>query len=99
MAEQPNLSEGLFDTMRTLRSIRRYRPDPIPEDVVSAILEAGTLAPSGGNAQPWRFIVFRDLEMKSKVGELADAIRAERAGHYGAQPPAKLGPPTPRDQL
>ena len=94
MAE-PNLTEGLFDTMRTMRSIRRYRPDPIPKDVVDAILEAGTLAPSGGNAQPWRFIVFRDPEIKTKVGELADAIRTERAGRYGDEPPGKLGPPTP----
>lgn len=86
---------GVFETMRTLRSIRRYRPDPIPEPIVEAILEAGTLAPSGGNGQPWQFIVFRDPEVKAAIGALAEEIRVERAGTYPAQPPAKLGPPTP----
>lgn len=88
-------TRDVFEVMRTTRAVRRYRPDPIPEEVVGSILEAGTWAPSGGNAQPWQFIVFRDAEMKRRVGELADAIRQERAGRYGAQPPAKLGPPTP----
>ena len=36
-----NLTEGLFDTMRTMRSIRRYRPDPIPEDVARDMLRRG----------------------------------------------------------
>ena len=71
---------GVFETMRTLLSIRRYRPEPIPEPIVEAILEAGTLAPSGGNGQPWQFIVFRDPEVKAAVGALAEEIRVERAG-------------------
>jgi nitroreductase len=86
---------GIFETMRTLRAIRRYKPDPIPNEVVAQILEAGTLAPSGGNGQPWQFIILRHPNMKRQVGEIADSIARERRGSYPSQPASKLGPPTP----
>ncbi len=44
------------------RSIRRYRPDPVPEEFIHQILEAARLAPSGSNSQPWRFIAVTDVE-------------------------------------
>jgi nitroreductase len=86
---------GIFETMRTLRAIRRYKPDAIPDQVVAQILEAGTLAPSGGNGQPWQFIILRDANVKRQVGEIADSIARERRGSYPSQPASKLGPPTP----
>ena len=43
------------------RSIRHYRPDPIPEETLVRILDAGRLAPSGRNRQPWRFVVYEFL--------------------------------------
>ena len=42
------------------RSIRRYDTRPVPEDAIKALLEAARLAPSGCNAQPWRFYVVDD---------------------------------------
>ncbi len=86
---------SLVEAMSTLRAVRRYKPDPIPDAIVARILEAGTQAPSGGNGQPWQFIVFRDEEIKRRIGEIADSSARERRGKYPAQPPAKLGPPTP----
>jgi len=63
----------LLEGLATARSIRRYRPDPVPEDVLAKILWAGTRAPSGTNRQPFRFIVLRDSEtareIKSLMGE------------------------------
>ena len=41
-------------------SVRGYRPDPVPDDLLAKVLEAGRLAPSAANRQPWRFVVVRD---------------------------------------
>jgi nitroreductase len=53
--------------VRKRRSIRRYKPDQVPEDVLNEILEAARLAPSAGHRQPWHFIVVRDAETKRKL--------------------------------
>lgn len=53
------------------RSIRKYSPEKIDDSVLERILEAGRLAPSGNNSQPWRFIVVTDGEMKKKLYDVA----------------------------
>ncbi|HEY2385610.1 MAG TPA: nitroreductase family protein [Candidatus Binatia bacterium] len=63
------MEPGLFEIMYSLRAIRRLKPDRVPEDVVWKVLEAGTMAPSGGNSQPWRFVVLQDPELKRFVQE------------------------------
>jgi len=60
---------GLFEAMYTQKAIRRLKTDPIPDDVVEKLIEAATKAPSGGDRQPWSFIVVRDAEAKRKIGE------------------------------
>jgi nitroreductase len=55
---------GVFETMYALRSIRRLKPDPIPEETLKKIIEAGIHAPNGGNLQEWGFILVRDPERK-----------------------------------
>jgi len=60
MTEQP----GLFEIMYSLRSMRRLEPDPVSDELIWKILEAATRAPSGGNVQPWRFLVVRDAATK-----------------------------------
>ncbi len=55
---------GLFETLYSLRAMRRLKPDPVPEDLIRRVIEAGTQAPSGANTQPWQFIVVRDAETK-----------------------------------
>jgi nitroreductase len=60
---------GLFEIMYSLRSMRRLKPDPIADELVWKILDAGSRAPSGGNTQPWRFLVVRDAETKRFVQE------------------------------
>ena len=50
----------LLEGICTTRAIRRYRPEPIPEDDLATILFAATRAPSGSNRQPFRFLVLRD---------------------------------------
>jgi nitroreductase len=56
MPNQP----GLFETLYTARALRRFKPDPIPNDVLFQMLDAAIRAPSGQNAQDWRFLVVRD---------------------------------------
>src|SRR3979409_17905 len=58
----------LFEIIRTTRSMRRLKPDPVPNDLIRKILEAGVCAPSGGNMQRWRFLVIRDATIKRTVG-------------------------------
>ena len=76
---------GLFEAIYSARAIRRLKPDPVPEELVTAILDAAIRAPSGGNAQNWAFIVVRDVELRKQIGaiyrkasDIAEAIYAAR---------------------
>ncbi len=57
----------LYEGLLTRRSIRRYKKDPVPPDVLEKILDAGRWAPSASNSQPWEFIVFTEPELKRRV--------------------------------
>ena len=59
--------EELLDLLKYRRSIRSFKPDPIPENYVTKILDAAHYAMSGANSQPWEFIIVKDAEMKKKV--------------------------------
>jgi nitroreductase len=57
----------LMEAIRTRRSIRTYKPTPIPEDALKEVLNAARLAPSADNAQPWKMVVVRDEQTKRKL--------------------------------
>lgn len=59
-----------IEVVQTQRSIRRFLLNPVSDDVIRQVLEVAIRAPSGGNRQPWRFIVVRDRDMKRKLGAL-----------------------------
>ena len=63
------MSEGtdLFEVIQTTRAMRRLRPDPVPDELVLKILQAGTCAPNGGNSQRWHFLVVKDPKIKQQV--------------------------------
>ncbi len=61
----------IIDVITSRKSIRRYKPDPVPDHMIDKILEAARWAPTGENYQPWRFIVIRDPETKNKIGDLS----------------------------
>ena len=63
----------LFEIIRTTRSMRRLKPDPVPNELIRKILEAGVCAPSGGNMQRWRFLAVRDPEGQSDRWGLVQA--------------------------
>ena len=56
-----------YDVVRNRLSIRHYKPDPVPEATLQRILEAGRLAPSAKNLQPWKFIVITDPEVRRQL--------------------------------
>jgi nitroreductase len=63
------------EALYTTRAMRRVRPDPIPVDVQARILDAAIRAPSGGNAQGWRFLLVDDPGVKAELAPLyQDAI-------------------------
>ena len=59
------------------RSIRRFKPDPIPDDYVMKILDAAHYAMSGANSQPWEFLVVKDPEIKEKLFKVASEVQFE----------------------
>ena len=61
----------VFDCIRNRRTVREFRPDPIPEDVLLKILQAGRWAPSSSNSQPWHFVVVQDPATLKRLGEIA----------------------------
>jgi nitroreductase len=82
-------STDLFEIIRTTRSMRRLKSDPVPNELIRKILEAGVCAPSGGNMQRWRFLVIRDRKIKETVGALYKRAWDERAApRYQSGEPA-----------
>ncbi len=57
----------LFEIIETCRAMRRLKPDPVPDELISKILKAGICAPNGGNTQRWRFLVIKDRKIKQAV--------------------------------
>jgi nitroreductase len=59
----------VFEVINTTRAMRRLKADPVPHELIWKVLDAAIRAPSGGNRQPWSFIVVRDPETKAQIGE------------------------------
>jgi len=64
----------LFDAIKGRTSIRRFKDQPVPDEDVRKILDAGRLAPSANNSQPWSFLVIRD---RAVLARMAEAVRQQ----------------------
>jgi nitroreductase len=60
-------STDVFDIIHTTRAMRRLKPDPVPDELIRKILEAGICAANGSNRQTWRFLVVKDRSIKERV--------------------------------
>lgn len=60
----------MLDTIKTRRSIRQFKEQPVPDNVIYEILEAGRWSPSGKNNQPWRFVIIKNKDIKEKLASL-----------------------------
>ncbi len=61
---------GLFEAIHRARSLRRLKPDPVADELITRILDAAIRAPSAGNAQNWVFVVVRDPELRRGLGAI-----------------------------
>lgn len=89
----------VFEAMYSLRAIRRFKPDPVPEDLLWRVIEAATQAASGGNRQPWAFVVMTDADQRTAF---AQGIREhfEANGHLpGWRDELAAGPDPARKRL
>lgn len=72
------LMNKFHEFLRTRGSIRRFKPDPVPDPVMDRILSTATFAPSAHNLQPWRFVRAQSAEAKTKLGiALTEKMRAD----------------------
>lgn len=58
---------GLFHTLYTSRALRRFKPDPVPEDIAFQLIDAAIRAPTGHNRQDWRFVLVTDPDARHKM--------------------------------
>jgi len=57
----------VMEAIQKRRSIRKFKPDPVPDELINQLLEAARLAPSGTNRQPWRFQIIKDKALKEQI--------------------------------
>jgi len=76
---------AVYEVIAKRRDIRRFRPDPVEDELLERVLAAAHLAPSVGFMQPWRFIVIRDPATKAAVRRLAQRERLRQAPKFGAR--------------
>ncbi|HTY55094.1 MAG TPA: nitroreductase family protein [Candidatus Binataceae bacterium] len=82
---------GLFETIHSARALRRFRPDPIPDEIITKVLDAAIRAPSAGDSQHWSFIVVRDPEQRRKIGAIYSKASKVIGWFYtGSERPAHM---------
>ena len=77
----------LFEAIKNRRSIRKYKADPVSDEKINAILEAGRWAPSWANTQCWRFVVVRDPKVRAKI---ADTLKKRKLPDGEVPTPAAI---------
>jgi nitroreductase len=89
---------ALLELVKNTRSIRRFKPDPVPEEYIHKIIEVGRWAPSGFNQQPWEFVVVRKPELRKKIAEFTGLywsqsreMEATRESWQGVWDPEPVG--------
>jgi nitroreductase len=62
-----DLYDSLMEVVKRRRTNRQFKPDPVPDEFITKIIEAARWAPSGFHTQPWEFVVVRKKEVKEKI--------------------------------
>ena len=63
----------IHEAIKNRRSVRAYKPDPIPEQSLRKVLEAARLAPSAHNDQDWKFIIIKDIKKRKQLAQAAQS--------------------------
>jgi nicotinate-nucleotide--dimethylbenzimidazole phosphoribosyltransferase len=82
--------EALHAVFRARRDVRRFRPEPLADDVLDRLLSAAHMAPSVGHSQPWRFIIVRSPATRERAALLADRERLAQAAQFGPDSARRL---------
>ena len=82
--------EALHGVLAARRDVRRFRPEAVPDDVLTRMLAAAHMAPSVGHSQPWRFIVVRSPETRQRVAVIADRERLAQAAQLNGDSARRL---------
>ena len=82
----------VFEVMSTMRAMRRFRSDPVPDELLERLVEAATWAPSGSNAQTYEFVVVTDRARMARLAELWRRSVEAYLGSVGRVTPAAQDP-------
>ena len=77
-------ARAFLATIRSRRTIREFSPEPVPDAVIDLAIEAASLAPSGANMQPWKFVVVKDPTLKREIRIAAE--KEEHENYHGRMP-------------
>jgi nitroreductase len=77
---------GLFEAIYTARSLRHFKPDPVPQELIVKVLDAAIRASSGGNTPHWTFIVVRDAEKRRQIAAIYRKASDHASANYAARP-------------
>ncbi len=86
----PSDQDALHQVIAARRDVRRFRPEPVPDDVLTRVLAAAHSAPSVGHSQPWRFVVVQDAATRDRAALLADRERLAQAGQLDPESARRL---------
>ena len=79
----------VFEIIHSTRAMRRLKPDPVPDELIVKILQAGLSAANGGNVQGWRFMVIKDRQIKEDIQRYYKRAFDETvSARYRGEPPA-----------
>ena len=94
--------DSFLDLVKRRRSTHAFKPDPVPDEYVDKIVEAGRWAPSGANSQPWEFVVVKRIDLRERIveifkaqGEISYAIEQTRESDHRFPPYRKPPQGTP----
>jgi nicotinate-nucleotide--dimethylbenzimidazole phosphoribosyltransferase len=85
-----SVRNALHEVVAARRDIRRFRLDPVPDDVLTRVLTAAHAAPSVGHSQPWRFVVVDDPMVRDHAAVLTDRERLRQAGQLEPEAARRL---------
>jgi nitroreductase len=85
-ASPPTSDIGLFEAIYSARSLRHFKPDPVPQELIERVLDAAIRASSGGNTQHWTFIVVRNAEKRRQLAALYRKASDYQSAVYAARP-------------
>lgn len=80
-ADQIRASREFVERMASRRSVRFFSPEPAPFELIENAIRCASLAPSGANQQPWRFVVVKDPDIKRQIREAAETEERESYEH------------------